>query len=41
MGYQNGWDKNDFDEAKKLIHDIRIDMSNVKVGYEDKKFLMI
>ena len=29
MSYQNGW-------KKKLI-DIRIDMSNVKVGYGDKK----
>ena len=29
--------KNDFNEAKKLINDIRIDMSNVKVGYGDKK----
>ena len=28
--------KNDFNEAKKLINDIRIDMSNVKVGYGDK-----
>ena len=33
--------KNDFNEAKKLVGDIRIDMSNVKVGYKDKKFLMI
>ena len=29
--------KNDFNEAKKLVGDIRIDMSNVKVGYKDKK----
>ena len=29
--------KNDFNEAKKLVGDIRIDMSNVKVGYTDKK----
>ena len=29
MSYQNGW-------KKKLINDIRIDMSNVKVGYGDK-----
>ena len=28
--------KNDFNEAKKLINDIRIDKSNVKVGYQDK-----
>ena len=33
--------KNDFNEAKKLINDIRIDMSNVKIDYEDKTFLMI
>ena len=26
-----------FNEAKKLVGDIRIDMSNVKVGYKDKK----
>ena len=30
MSYQNGW-------KKELINDIRIDMSNVKVGYGDKK----
>ena len=30
--------KNVFNEAKKLINDIRIDMSNVKVGYKDNKF---
>ena len=30
MSYQNGW-------KKKLIIDIRIDMSNVKVGYGVKK----
>ena len=30
MSYHNGW-------KKKLIIDIRIDMSNVKVGYGDKK----
>ena len=30
--------KNVFNEAKKLISDIRIDMSNVKVGYKDNKF---
>ena len=29
--------KNDFNEAKKLVGDIRIDMSHVKVGYKDKK----
>ena len=29
--------RNDFNEAKKLVDDIRIDMSNVKVGYKDKK----
>ena len=29
--------KNDFNEAKKLVGDIRIDMSNVKVGYKDKE----
>ena len=29
--------KNDFNEAKKLINDIRIDMSNVKVQCKDKK----
>ena len=29
--------KNDFNEAKKLINDIRIDMSNVKVHCKDKK----
>ena len=29
--------KNDFNEAKKLVGDIRFDMSNVKVGYKDKK----
>ena len=28
--------KNDFNEAKKLINDVRIDKSNVKVGYKDK-----
>ena len=28
--------KNDFNEAKKLVGDIRIDMSHVKVGYKDK-----
>ena len=33
--------KNVFNEAKKLINDIRIDMSNVKIDYEDKTFLMI
>ena len=33
--------KNDFNEAKKLINDIRIDMSNVKIDYEDRTFLMI
>ena len=33
--------KNDFNEAKKLVGDIRFDMSNVKVGYKVKKFLMI
>ena len=30
MSCQNGW-------KKELINDIRIDMSNVKVGYGDKK----
>ena len=29
--------KNYFHGAKKLSNDIRIDMSNVKVGYKDKK----
>ena len=29
--------KNYFNEAKKLVGDIRIGMSNVKVGYKDKK----
>ena len=29
--------KNNFDEAKKLVCDIRIDTSNVNVGYRDKK----
>ena len=29
--------KNDFNEAKKMVGDIRIDMSNVKVGYKDKE----
>ena len=29
--------KNDFNEAKKLVGDIRIDMSNAKVGYKDKE----
>ena len=29
--------KNNFNEAKKLVCDIRIDMSNVNVGYRDKK----
>ena len=29
--------KNYFNEAKKLVGDIRIDMSNVKIGYKDKK----
>ena len=31
--------KYDFNEAKKLVGDIRIDMSHVKVGYKDKKVL--
>ena len=30
--------KNVFNEAKKFINDIRIDMSNVKVGNKDNKF---
>ena len=30
--------KNYFNEAKKFVGDIRIDMSNVKLGYKDKKF---
>ena len=29
--------KSYFNEAKKLVGDIRIDMSNVKVGYKGKK----
>ena len=29
--------RNDFNEAKKFINDIRIDMSNVKVGFGNKK----
>ena len=29
--------KSYFNEAKKLVGDIRIDMSNVKIGYKDKK----
>ena len=29
--------KNDFNEAKRLIDDIRIDMNKVKVSKEDKK----
>ena len=29
--------KNDFNEAKKLINDIRIDPINVEVNYKDKK----
>ena len=33
--------KNDFNEAKNWINDIRIDTSNVKVGYGDKKFWTI
>ena len=31
--------KNDFNEAKRLIDDIRIDMNKVKVSKEDKKVL--
>ena len=29
--------ENYFNEAKKLVGGIRIDMSNVKIGYKDKK----
>ena len=29
--------RNDFNEAKKFISDIRIDISNVKVGFGNKK----
>ena len=29
--------RNDFNEAKKLINDIRIDKNNVEVRYKDKK----
>ena len=31
--------KNDFNEAKKLINDIRIDMNKAKVSKEDKKVM--
>ena len=30
--------KNDFNEAKRLIDDIRIDMNKVNVSKEDKNF---
>ena len=30
--------KNDFNEGKRLINDIRIDMNKVKASKEDKKF---
>ena len=30
--------KNDFNEAKKLIKDIEVDVNKVKVSKEDKKF---
>ena len=33
--------RNDFNEAKRLIDDIRNDMNKVKVSKEDKKVLMI
>ena len=33
--------KNDFNEAKRLIHDIRTDMNKVEVNKEDKIFFMI
>ena len=33
--------KNDFNEAMKLIDDIRIDMNKAKVSKDDKRFLMI
>ena len=29
--------KNDFHEAKRLVHDIEIDMNKVKASKEDKK----
>ena len=33
--------RNDFNEAKRLIDDIRNDMNKVKVSKDDKKVLMI
>ena len=33
--------KNDFNEAKKLINDIEVDINKVKANKEDKMFLMI
>ena len=33
--------KNDFNEVKRLIDDIEVDMNKVKASKEDKKFLMI
>ena len=36
--YQNGWNqKNDFNEAKKLIDDVKVDMNKANVSKEDKK----